>query len=102
MMLTCGAAWGRGMYMYVDILVSIRYGLGSGISLFIATNICENIIWKAFSPTTINTGRGAEFEGAIIALFHLLITRTDKVRCSYRLCPLTGATWESADTHTPG
>jgi len=56
------------------------YGLGSGISLFIATNICENIIWKAFSPTTINTGRGTEFEGAIIALFHLLITRTDKVR----------------------
>lgn len=40
----------------------------------------ENIVWKAFSPTTINTGRGAEFEGAIIALFHLLITRTDKVR----------------------
>jgi len=32
------------------------------------------------SPTTINTGRGTEFEGAIIALFHLLITRTDKIR----------------------
>jgi len=56
------------------------YGLGSGISLFIATNICENIVWKSFSPTTVNTGRGVEFEGAIIALFHLLITRTDKVR----------------------
>jgi len=54
--------------------------LGSGISLFIATNICENIVWKAFSPTTINTGRGTEFEGAVIALFHLLITRQDKVR----------------------
>ena len=40
----------------------------------------ENIIWKAFSPTTINSGRGAELEGAVIALFHLLITRTDKVR----------------------
>lgn len=40
----------------------------------------ENIIWKAFSPTTINSGRGAEFEGAVIALFHLLITRNDKVR----------------------
>ncbi|KAK7854327.1 protein transport protein sec61 subunit alpha, partial [Quercus suber] len=40
----------------------------------------ENIIWKAFSPTTINSGRGAEFEGAAIAIFHLLITRTDKVR----------------------
>jgi protein transport protein SEC61 subunit alpha len=67
---------------------TVRYGLGSGISLFIATNICENIIWKAFSPTTINTGRGAEFEGAIIALFHLLITRTDKVRTAYTAIPL--------------
>ena len=25
------------------------YGLGSGISLFIATNICETIVWKARS-----------------------------------------------------
>lgn len=39
----------------------------------------ESIIWKAFSPTTINTGRGAEFEGAIIALFHLSITRANKI-----------------------
>jgi len=64
----------------LDELLQKGYGLGSGISLFIATNICENIIWKAFSPTTINAGRGTEFEGAVIALFHLLITRTDKVR----------------------
>ena len=64
----------------LDELLQKGYGLGSGISLFIATNICENIIWKAFSPTTINTGRGTEFEGAIIALFHLLITRSDKFR----------------------
>lgn len=47
---------------------------------FVIWNCSENIIWKAFSPTTINSGRGAEFEGAVIALFHLLITRTDKVR----------------------
>jgi len=64
----------------LDELLQKGYGLGSGISLFIATNICENICWKAFSPTTINTGRGTEFEGAVIALFHLLITRQDKVR----------------------
>jgi len=56
------------------------YGLGSGISLFIATNICETIVWKAFSPATVNTGRGTEFEGAVIALFHLLATRNDKIR----------------------
>jgi len=64
----------------LDELLQKGYGLGSGISLFIATNICETIIWKAFSPTTVNSGRGEEFEGAIIALFHLLITRSDKVR----------------------
>ncbi|XP_058755798.1 uncharacterized protein LOC131629014 [Vicia villosa] len=64
----------------LDELLQKGYGLGSGISLFIATNTCENIIWTAFSPTTINSGRGAEFEGAVIALIHSLITRTDKVR----------------------
>ncbi len=62
----------------LDELLQKGYGLGSGISLFIATNICESIIWKAFSPTTINTGRGPEFEGAVIALFHLLITWPNK------------------------
>ena len=64
----------------LDELLQKGYGLGSGISLFIATNICENIIWKAFSPTTYNTGKGTEFEGAVIALFHLLLTRSDKTR----------------------
>jgi len=64
----------------LDELLQKGYGLGSGISLFIATNICESIIWKAFSPTTINTGRGTEFEGAVIALFHLLITRDNKFK----------------------
>jgi len=66
--------------LILDELLQKGYGLGSGISLFIATNICETIIWKAFSPTTINTGRGTEFEGAIIALFHMLITKNDKFR----------------------
>jgi len=32
----------------LDELLQKGYGLGSGISLFIATNICESIIWKAF------------------------------------------------------
>ena len=65
--------------LLLDELLSKGYGLGSGISLFIATNICETIVWKAFSPTTVNVGRGTEFEGAIVALFHLLATKPDKV-----------------------
>merc|ERR1711988_1217758 len=63
----------------MDELMQKGYGLGSGISLFIATNICESIIWKAFSPTTMNTGKGTEFEGAIVATFHFMATRSDKV-----------------------
>mmetsp|Transcript_100222 Transcript_100222/g.292260 ORF Transcript_100222/g.292260 Transcript_100222/m.292260 type:complete len:336 (+) Transcript_100222:2-1009(+) len=63
----------------LDELLQKGYGLGSGISLFIATNICENIVWKAFSPSTMNTGKGTEFEGAVIALFHMLISKSDKV-----------------------
>jgi protein transport protein SEC61 subunit alpha len=65
--------------LILDELLTKGYGLGSGISLFIATNICESIIWKAFSPTIINKGRG-EFEGALIAFFHLLFTRSDKLK----------------------
>ncbi len=42
--------------LILDELLQKGYGLGSGISVFIATNICESIIWRAFSPTTINTG----------------------------------------------
>ncbi|ANB13449.1 translocon subunit SEC61 [Sugiyamaella lignohabitans] len=64
----------------LDELLQKGYGLGSGISLFIATNICEQVLWKAFSPNTVNSGRGFEFEGAVISLVHLLVTRKDKKR----------------------
>lgn len=53
--------------MLLDELLQKGYGLGSGISLFIATNICETIVWKAFSPTTYNTGKGML---SIIHYFH--------------------------------
>lgn len=66
--------------LLLDELLTKGYGLGSGISLFTATNIAEQIFWKAFAPTTVNTGRGNEFEGAVVALFHLLAVRKDKKR----------------------
>merc|ERR1719316_636373 len=46
----------------LDELLQKGYGFANGISLFIATNICETIVWKSFSPTTMNTGKGTEFE----------------------------------------
>merc|ERR1712178_489422 len=63
----------------LDELMQKGYGIGSGISRFIATNICENIIWKAFSPTTMNTGKGTEFEGAVVAMFFFLASKPDKI-----------------------
>lgn len=68
------------LVLLLDNMLNNGWGLGSGISLFIATNICESIVWKAFSPYTLNAGRGPEFEGAVIALFHFLLTRHDKTR----------------------
>lgn len=67
----------------LDELLQKGYGLGSGISLFIATNICETIIWKCFSPITINTDNGIEFEGSVIGMVHLLITRPNKMGALY-------------------
>jgi protein transport protein SEC61 subunit alpha len=65
--------------LILDELLQAGYGLGSGISLFIATNICETIIWGAFSPVTVNTGSGTQFEGAVIAFFHLMWVRSSKI-----------------------
>lgn len=66
------------LVILLDELLENGYGLGSGINLFIATNVCENIIWKSFSPKVFKTARGVEFEGCIVALTHLLITRKNK------------------------
>jgi len=65
--------------LLLDELMQKGYGMGSGVSLFIATNLCESIIWKAFSPTTMNTGKGTEFEGAVVATFHFLASKPDKI-----------------------
>ena len=72
------------LVMLLDELLSKGYGLGSGISLFIATNIAETIIWKAFSPFTVTSDTGVEYEGAIIAFIHFLITKKNKVQALHR------------------
>lgn len=72
------------LVMLLDELLSKGYGFGSGISLFIATNISENIVWKAFSPFTVTSERGVEYEGAIISAIHFLITKKNKVEAIHR------------------
>lgn len=64
----------------LDELLQKGYGLGSGISLFTATNVCEQVFWKAFAPTTSTSSGKTEFDGAVVAMFHLLGSRKDKKR----------------------
>lgn len=65
----------------LDEILSKGWGVGnSGISLFIAINVCESILWKSFSPMVIKTDYGSEYEGSIISLFYSLITSDDRLR----------------------
>lgn len=58
----------------LDEMLSKGYGIGSAISLFIATNVCEGFLWRAFSPMTVNN----EYEGAILALLHSFVRKNNK------------------------
>jgi len=64
--------------MVLDDILSKGYRLGSEISLFIATNISENIMRKSFSPFTVPSERGIEYKGAIINTANLLMMKKIK------------------------
>ncbi len=68
---------GQVVVMLDDLLN--KYGICGGLNLFLVTNICENILWFMFSPMTFNQGGSTQFEGAIIAVFHLLLTDSNKM-----------------------
>lgn len=66
--------------LLLDELLQKGYGLGSGINIFIAATVCQNIFWKVLSFSTIATIRGNEYEGALTSFFHLIMSRKDKAR----------------------
>ena len=70
--------------MVLDEILSKDYGLGSGVSLFIATNISENIMRKSFSPFIVPSERRIEYEGAIINAANLLMMKKNKVEAIHR------------------
>ena len=84
MLLIFQLVFAGSMVMVLDELLSKKYGLGSGISLFIATNISENIMQKNISPFTVTSDRGIEYEGALITAVHLLMTKKNKVEAIHR------------------
>lgn len=68
----------------LDELLEAGYGLGSGISLFIAANTAETIFWKVFSPITQSSEMGVEFEGSLICLVHFLLTKPSTTGALYQ------------------
>ncbi|KAJ3028709.1 UNVERIFIED_CONTAM: translocon subunit [Siphonaria sp. JEL0065] len=64
----------------LDEVLQKGYGFGTGHGLFIGAHTTENLIWKTFSFRTFQTGRGTEYEGALVALVQLFISRKDKFR----------------------
>ena len=63
------------MVNLLDDILNKGYGLVSAISLFIATNVCEELMWKSFSPLF----EAGEYEGAFVAFFHFLFTNPNKI-----------------------
>ena len=45
--------------------------------LFSVGVICASFAWKEFSSTTLNAGRGTEFEGAVVASSHFLASKSE-------------------------
>ncbi len=62
----------------LDEMLRKGYGLGSGISLFIVANTSESMFWRIFSPVTLSSEYGIEFEGCFISLVHFLFTKPNK------------------------
>lgn len=56
------------MVLLMDELIN-KHGLGNGISLFIAVNISEQLLWRILSPIYITDGGRNEYEGLLVNVF---------------------------------
>ncbi|KAI8617490.1 SecY subunit domain-containing protein [Chytriomyces sp. MP71] len=66
--------------IYLDETLQRGYGFGAGYLIFIAIHISENFFWNQLSFASFKTGRGTEYEGSLISLVQLVLTRKDKFR----------------------
>ncbi|KAJ3075406.1 translocon subunit [Podochytrium sp. JEL0797] len=64
----------------IDEVLQRGYGFGTGYNLFIGAHITENLVWNTLSFRSLQTGRGTEYEGSLVALVQLVLTRRDKFR----------------------
>ncbi|RLF16626.1 MAG: preprotein translocase subunit SecY [Thermoprotei archaeon] len=77
------------LIILLDEMIQAGWGLGSGVSLFIAAGVSQQVFWGLFSPVPVPE-RGGEPVGAILAFFHSLF-RGD-VLSSFNRYPLPDMT----------
>lgn len=59
----------------VDEVLDKGYGLGPGLQFFTTLNVCQQVFWNSFSLQSQDFGRGTEYTGCVVALFHFIWTR---------------------------
>lgn len=47
--------------------------------MFIATSVCRTVLWKCFSFSAIQGEQGKELEGCVVALFHFIFVKDNKL-----------------------
>jgi protein transport protein SEC61 subunit alpha len=62
----------------IDETLQKGYGFGSAVSLFTTLSISQQFVWNTLSMSANDQGRGKEFTGSLISLFHMLWTRNTK------------------------
>jgi len=67
------------MMQTLDNMLDNGWGVGQGASLFNTASTCMQIFWKCFSFIKIDRSYGTEFEGAIPAAVHMIITHENKL-----------------------
>ena len=70
---------GGFMIILLDEIQQKGYGMGSGVCIFIAVNVCSFFLLSAFSLTTFPKGDTFEYEGAVVALIHNLFAKPNKL-----------------------
>lgn len=67
---------GAGIILILlDEVLEKGYGFGPGISFFTTLHVSQQIIWNCFSFHSSDYGRGNEYTGCVVALFHYIWVR---------------------------
>lgn len=77
-LIVCQLTFASVLMQTLDGMLDNGWGVGQGASLFSTASTCIQIVWKSLSFMKIDRAYGTEYEGAIPAAIHMIITRGDK------------------------